>query len=81
VNKIKMKANLSGQLLIQSMGLNFGLSVNDVTIAETCFLCVGSVQSGYKRGEFRGWQFRGQSSEFEAVGGKSCGKFVEEVSL
>jgi hypothetical protein len=33
------------------------------TIAEVCFLCVGSVQNAYKRGEFRSWQFRVQSQE------------------
>jgi hypothetical protein len=27
------------------------------TIAEACFLCVGSVQSVNKRAEFRSWQF------------------------
>jgi hypothetical protein len=28
------------------------------TIAQACFLCVGSVQSGFKGDKFRSWQFR-----------------------
>jgi hypothetical protein len=27
------------------------------TIAEDCFLCIGSVQSGYKRGQFQNEQY------------------------
>jgi hypothetical protein len=45
------------------------------TIAQACFLCVGSVQSGYKRGEFRSWQFR---VRVQLSGGDSHGKFVVE---
>jgi hypothetical protein len=42
-------------------------------IAEACFLCVGSVQSGYKRSEFRSWQFR---FRVQLSVGDSHGKFV-----
>jgi hypothetical protein len=34
------------------------MATPQATIAEACFLCFGSVQSGYKGGEFRSWQFR-----------------------
>jgi hypothetical protein len=45
------------------------------TIVESCFLCVGSVQSGYKRDEFRGWQF---TVPVQLSVGDSHGKFVVE---
>jgi hypothetical protein len=52
------------------------------TIAVACFLCFGSVQSGYKGGEFRSWQFR---VGVQLSVGDTHGKFVveeeSEVSL
>jgi hypothetical protein len=34
----------------------------EATIVTACFLCVGSVQTGYKGGEFRSWRFGVQTS-------------------
>jgi hypothetical protein len=54
------------------------------TLQAASFLCVGSVQSDYNIGEFRGWQFRVLSSRQLAVRdshAKSAVKEELEVSL
>jgi hypothetical protein len=38
------------------------------TVAEACFLCVGSVLSGYKRGEFRSGECSAVSRRWDNEG-------------